>query len=249
MDDTKLVKRKMLDIASSSYNKNIWTYSKFLNINEQSEMQTQKYPVKYYFFGGYDNAERNIAVFGDADSIGYEPLYPISFIEITPVNQKFADNLTHRDFLGALMSLGINREMLGDILVNDSSAVVICIDSITDYIIDKLESIKHTTVKCKFTDGVSVNVLPEFDSTEYIVSSERIDVIISAVFNLSRNSSQMLINSEKVFCDGREVTNASFVPKTGQIISVRGFGRFIFGEILRTTKKNKLVISVKKYNY
>ncbi|MBQ8210844.1 MAG: hypothetical protein IJZ35_09715 [Clostridia bacterium] len=247
MEDIKLIKRKMSDLASDSYNRNLWEYSKFLNLAEQSEMQTEKYPVKYYFFGGYDNAERNIAVFGNINDIGYEPSYPISFVEISPVNQRFADTLTHRDFLGALMSLGINREMLGDILVNDKSAVVICIDSIAAYIINELECIKHTTVRCRTVDRVPDNILPEFDNTEHIVSSERIDVLISAVYNLSRNSSQSLINSEKVFCDGRAVSSTSFIPKVGQIISVRGMGRFIFDGVLRTTKKNKLVISVKKY--
>lgn len=248
MEDIKIVKRKMLDLASKSFNKNIWEYSKFLNIAEQSEMQSEKYPVKYFFFGGYENAERNIAVFGNIDDIGYEPSYPVSFVEISPVNQKFADSLTHRDFLGALMSLGINREMLGDILVNEKSAVIVCIDSIADYIISELESIKHTTVKCNKVDLVADNVLPELCETECIVSSDRTDVLISAVYNLSRNNSQMLINAEKVFCDGMVVSSTSFVPKLGQIISVRGYGRFIYDGILRTTKKNKLVVSIKKYS-
>ncbi len=247
MEELKLIKRKMLDLALNSYNKNIWEYSKFLNIAEQSEMQTEKYPVKYHFFGGYENAERKIAVFGNEDELGYDASYPVSYVEIAPVNRKFADNLTHRDFLGALMSLGINREMLGDILVNENAAVVICIDSIADYIVNELESIKHTTVKCKIADSVSAAVLPEFDEEELIVSSQRIDVLVSSVYNLSRNNSQLLINSEKVFCDGRVVANTSFVPKSEQIISVRGMGRFVFDGTLRTTKKNKLVISVKKY--
>lgn len=247
MEDIKILKRKMLDFASNSYNRNIWEYSKFLNISEQSEMQTQKYPVKYYFYGGYENAERNIAVFGNSDDIGYEPSYPISFVEISPVNKKFADELSHRDFLGALMSIGINREMIGDILVNNNSAVIICIDSIADYIVNEITGIKHTTVKCKITDSVSQADMPEFEETELIVSSERIDVLISAVYNMSRNSSQLIINSEKVFCDGRLITSTSFVPESDVIISVRGYGRFIYCETLRTTKKNKLVIRVKKY--
>lgn len=247
MEDIKIVKRKMLDLASDSLGRNLWEYSKFLNIAEQSEVQTEKYPVKYYFFGGYENAERNIAVFGNGDDIGYEPSYPISFIEISPVNNKFADNLTHRDFLGALMSLGINREMLGDILVNEKSAVVVCISSITDYIINELESIKHTTVKCKLLDAVPAAVLPKLEEEELIVSSERIDVLVSAVYNMSRNNSQLLINTEKVFCNGKTVISTSFIPKEEQIISVRGFGRFIFCGIYRTTKKNKFVIRVKKY--
>ena len=247
MEEIRLVKRKMSDLASESFNKNIWTYSKFLNIAEQSEVQSSKYSTDYYFFGGYENSERNIVVFGNADEMGYEPSYPVSYIEISPVNMKFADNLTHRDFLGALMSLGVNREMIGDILVTDKSAVVVCVDSIAQYIVNELESIKHTTVRCRIAQSIPHNVLPEFDDDELIVSSERIDVIVSGVYNLSRNSSQALINGEKVFCNGRLTLSTSFIPENGQIISVRGYGRFVYNGILRTTKKNKLVISVKKY--
>lgn len=246
MEDTKILKRKMLDLASNSFNRNLWEYSKFLNISEQSEVQMQKYPVKYHFFGGYENAERNIAVFGN-DDFGYEPSYPISFVEIAPVNKKFADNLSHRDFLGSLMSLGINREMIGDILVNDNAAVIICVDSVAEYIVNEIDNIKHTTVKCKITDSVPVSVMPEFDEGELIVSSERIDVLISAVYNMSRNNSQLLIVANKVFCDGREVLSASFVPTVNQIISVRGYGRFVYCGAQRATRKNRIVINIKKY--
>lgn len=248
MDDVNLVKRKMLDLAASSYNRNIWEYSKFLNIAEQSEIQKEKYPVSYFFFGGYENAERNIAVFGNINDIGYDADFPVKFIEIAPLNKKFADTLTHRDYLGALMSLGISREILGDIIINDESAVVVCLDSVADFIISELDCVKHTAVKCSIVDSVTSNVLPGFSEEDIIVSSERIDVLVSGVFNMSRKDSMHYIQSEKVFCDGRAVISSSYIPKCGSIISVRGCGRFIFDSIVRTTKKNKLVVKIKKYS-
>ncbi len=248
MNENNLIKRKMHDLADDSFNRNIWEYSKFLNIAEQSEVLNEKYPVSYFFLGGYENAERKIAVFGNYNDIGYDAHLPVEFIEISPLNKKFADDLTHRDFLGALMSLGIGREMIGDILVNEKSAVVICIDTVVDYIINELNNVKHTSVKCKIIDFVPADILPKFTIEEVIVSSERLDVIIAGVFNLSRKDSLLLFQSEKVFCNGSLVANPSFIPKTDSIISVRGFGRFIFADILRTTKKNKHVISIKKYS-
>lgn len=246
MDDIELVKRKLNDLALASFNRNIWEYSKFLNLAEQSELQKSKMPSKYFLYGGYENAERCIAVFGNEDDIGYPYFVPIAFIEIAPVNEKFADTLSHRDFLGALMSLGINRDMLGDILVGTDSAVLICIDSVADFIVTELCKIKHTCVKCKVISDIPEIAKPEFEYAETVVSSERIDVLISNVYNLSRNSSQALIKSEKVFCDNRIVVSTSLVPKSGQIISVRGHGRFIYDGVLRTTKKGRIVICIRK---
>ena len=89
--------------------------------------------------------------------------------------------------------------------------------------------------------------MPELKCEERTVSSERIDVLIAAVYNLSRNRAQILIDAEKVFCGGVLVKSASFLPKDGSIISVRGFGRFIFDGVLRKTKKGRDVIAVKIY--
>ena len=247
MDELELIKRKLNDLSSASFNRNTWEYSKFLNMEEQSELTIARMPSDYFLFGGYDSAERCIAVFGNEDDIGYPCYPPINYIEVTPLNEKFADSLTHRDFLGALMSLGINRDMLGDILVSNSSAVIICMDSVADYIISELDKIKHTSVKCRIIDSVPEIAKPEFKYEELIVSSERIDVIISGIYNLSRNESQSLIKGEKIFCDSRAVLSSSFIPKNGQTVSVRGKGRFIYDGILRETKKGRYVIAVKKY--
>ncbi len=247
MNEIEITKRRLLDCAERSLSQSTWEFSKFLNIAEISEMQKMKFPVKASLYGGYDGAERCIAVLGSLDDIGYEPIYPVSFVSVSPLNEKFSDTLSHRDVLGALMSLGINRNMLGDILLSDNSAVIVCIDSVAGFIVSSLNKIKHTDVKCKTIDCIPDIALPKPLYCEVLSSSERIDCVISGVYCLSRNQSQALVKAEKVFADGIAVKSTSLVLKPCQIISVRGFGRFVYKSALRSTKKGRLVIAVDKY--
>ncbi len=247
MDELTLIKNRFKDLASRSYERGMYTFSEFLTMAEQSELRKMKIPVNTDLYGGYENAERCIAVFGNEDDFGYECSYPMKIIKIEPLQMKFADKLTHRDFLGSLMGLGLRREMLGDIIINENVAFLICLDSVADFIINQLDKVKHTSVKCSESDYIPADVLPELKYEELIVSSERLDVMISAVYNLSRNESQKRIESETVFCNSLVTVNSSFVPKNGTLISVRGLGRFIFDGVLRQTKKGRNVISVRIY--
>ncbi len=247
MDEITLLKKRFSELASRSFDRGIYTNSEFLTQAERSELLKMHFPVKVSLFGGYENAERCIAVFGDENDIGYECLFPVKYIKIEPLQMKFADKLTHRDFLGSLMGLGLRREMLGDIIINENVAFLVCLDSVSDFIINQLDKVKHTSVKCSESDFIPADNLPELKYEELIVSSERLDVLISAVYNLSRNESQKRIESETVFCDSLVTVSTSYVPKNGTLISVRGLGRFIYDGILRQTKKGRNVISVRIY--
>ncbi len=193
--------------------------------------------------GGYDDAERKIACFG-----GFDP--PIAFIKTEPKNKKFSDTLSHRDILGALMSLGIKRETLGDILISKDFSVVICLKKIAQYICENLESIRHTSVKCIILDKLPDNVIEELseksEALTVFTSSLRIDALIAAVFSLSRNDAQKTVSSEKVFSNGRLVTSPSFTISENSQISVRGFGRFYLDCPPAETKKGRLRCTVIK---
>ena len=117
MNSDELLKSRLEDLARRAYERNYCTFSDFLNLEEASALQSLKLPTEYVLFGGYDGAERCVAGFGDevADSD-----FPIVCVEIAPLQQKFADKLNHRDFLGSLMNLGISRGTLGDIIVSSN---------------------------------------------------------------------------------------------------------------------------------
>ena len=199
-------------------------------------------PCKKY--GGYDMAERVVAGFGeDIENSDF----PIKCLVISPVMRKFADKLSHRDFLGSLMNLGIKREMLGNIIVSDNCGYLLCLEQIADYIKNNLTRIKHTSVSVKEVDSLPENIIKEPEPVELVVSSLRLDVLISAVYKLSRSEASKLFSSGKIFVNSKLTENTSYQLKENDIISVRGFGRFIFSEQLRKTKKDRLIVEIRKY--
>ena len=236
--------KRFQELADRSRERGYAVYSDFLGLAEISELSTIRFSVPSTLWGGYENAERCVVCFGDREYFNDNSDYPVNCILIKPVNQKFADNLTHRDFLGSLMGLGIRREMLGDIIISENCGYLFCLDTITDYIIQNLTQVRHTTVECCVTREIPEDALPQPENNEIIVSSERLDVIVSAIYKMSRSQVLPLFHTEKVFVNGVVKFSPSTIVNNGDKISVRGFGRFIYKGVLRHTKKDRLVISV-----
>lgn len=117
----------------------------FLNLNEQTIFHQKRkyYETRTETFGGVDFAERQMVAF-IPDALYYEWAYPITYLEVTPTYPKFAEKLGHRDLLGSVMNLGVDRGRVGDILVGDDKYVIICEESIAPYFIEHLDKIKHT---------------------------------------------------------------------------------------------------------
>ena len=243
MENETLLKKRLAELSHRAFEGGYTTYSTFLNLQEISILKSLKLESKYILFGGYENADRCVASFSNDEVYSY----PIVCIKIEPLQQKFSDKLTHRDFLGALMNLGIEREMLGDIKILNNEGYLFCLDKISRYIVDNLSSIKHTSVKCKIIDDIPelFNQLP--DEEEYIVSSLRIDTVVSAVFKMSRNSASQLINQEKIFINSKTVYKDSVQLKEGDVVSVRGYGKFIYSQTVNETRKHKMVVAIRLY--
>lgn len=240
------MQKRFEDLANRSFERGYTVYTDFLGLSEISELCAIRFSVPVTLWGGFSDSERVVACFGERSYFTDNKDYPIECILIEPVNQKFADKLSHRDFLGSLMGLGIRREMLGDIIITENCGYLFCIDSLSDYIVDNLTQVKHTTVKCRVVEEISQNALPQPEKEEHIVSSERLDVLVSALYNMSRSRAQILFNQEKVFVNGVS-KSGSFVAKVGDKISVRGYGRFIYNGVLRRTKKDRCVVELLIY--
>lgn len=243
MENETLLKKRLAELSHRAFERSYTTYSTFLNLQEISILKSLKLDSKYSLFGGYENADRCVASFSNDEVYSY----PIVCIKIEPLQQKFSDKLTHRDFLGALMNLGIEREMLGDIKILNNEGYLFCLDKISQYIVDNLSSIKHTSVKCKIIDDIPelFNQLP--DEEEYIVSSLRIDTVVSAVFKMSRNLASQLINQEKIFINSKTVYKDSIQLKEDDVVSVRGYGKFIYSQTVNETRKHKMVVAIRLY--
>lgn len=241
-DSEKLIQRRLSELAERAYARGVCTYSDFLTLAEQALMPHDT-GTEQTLYGGFSGAERAIACFGDDASL----CAPIACLRISPLNAKFSDELTHSDFLGALMHLGLRREALGDILISGGSGYVFCLDSVADFITAELTRVKHTTVSVRRESSPPEDALPQPSAVELVVSSERLDAVVAALYHLSRGESQKLFIQEKIFINGRVQTGVSTAPRVGDIVSVRGYGRFIYLGIARETKKGRLRVSLSVY--
>ncbi len=225
-----------------------YTFTPFLGLDEQSEIQKNvKELEKFVSFGGCEGCERTVFRFGNKEDLGYEVDFPIVCINAKPVLKKFADELSHRDFLGALMNLGIERSNIGDIVVKNNEAYIFVLKKMAAYVRENLTKVKHTVIKCEITDKLPDGKLFETESEKIIVASRRIDCIIAEMFNLSRTKCNELFSAQKVFVNGRLNENNSYTAKDGDIISVRGFGRFILSGETGTTKKGRTCLEILRY--
>lgn len=250
-EDEKLIKR-FSDLAEQSYQNNTFYFTDFLSPSDASlvyravEGNHGDYP-DISVWGGADGCERVMIRFGNEEEFGYSVPFPIRIIRIEPLIKKFAEELSHRDFLGALMNLGIERDIIGDIVVKDKTAYVFVAERIAEYICEGLDKVRHTSVKCILPDELPKEVQPELELTELIVSSVRMDSIVAKLYHLSRNQSLELFRKRLILVNGRVYENNSGTPKEGDVIAVRGYGKFIYKRIAYDTKKGKQAIEVERY--
>lgn len=249
-----------MDLSRLANRRDIVTFSNFLNLNElhvfhqiAADMET-----KYQLSGGYEYAERQMIAF-IPDAL-YLPMcteeinwrsntweFPIACLLFTPTYPKFAEELTHRDVLGALMNLGIERSRIGDIRLEEQKYYIFCENSLADYLIDSLVQIKHTIVSGQKTDARLHHMEQRFDVLAGIVASKRLDNVVSFVTGKSRSQSVGIIQAQKVFVNERLITSNAYDCKEGDIISIRGFGKFIYAGSSGETRKGRIKITVKKY--
>ena len=249
MNEQELCKKRLIDLSKQADIKGIVTFSDFLNLNEQNifHMTTKELYTKAETFGGYDSAERQMIAF-IPDALYYEFEYPIKCIHIVPKYPKFAEKLTHRDVLGALMNLGIERNRLGDILCLEDDYYVFCDENIYSYIMSDLSKIRHTMVDLSEETNyrhlqANISLEEHYD----MIASNRIDCIIAKAFHLSRSEASEYLTSEKVFINGKCITNCNQSCENGAIVSVRGKARFIFEDCNSTSKKGKMRVKFSFY--
>lgn len=237
----QLLRKRFEELYDRAQSYGCAVYSDFLTLDEQSVLKEIYRDA--VLVGGYETAERRIARFGD--SYGAED--PLNWIKIAPKSQKFADKLTHRDFLGTLIGLGLKRSVLGDIIIYENCGYLCCIDSVTDFIISTLDRVKHTTVECTLIDVPPTESVQLPDKVSVVVSSERLDALVAEVFDLSRSESRKYFDRELVFVNGRCASKPEREAEIGSIVSVRGLGRFIYEGPDRITPKGRMRVFIRRF--
>ena len=253
MNDRELLEGRLKELSRTAFERDIPRHSDFLSLSEQAVFYDMGKDgigiyVRATLFGGYEEAERR-AVFFLPDYADEGEIYSeaLSCIKTEPLNRKFSDELTHRDFLGALMNLGIERDKTGDIIVGEDEAYIFCMREVEELICSELVRVKHTSIRAEAVPLSECTLRPKMRELSVNVASERADAVISAVFNLSRNVSARLIASESVFADGRLIRQGGSTLSEGARVSVKGYGKFVFEGVSGSTRKGRLYVNIKKY--
>lgn len=234
------------DLVSLCDRKNIPKFSGFLDLRQQKIAQFAASFVgadSLAFYGGFENAERKMFGVFPGYVIDKFSLFPIDFIEIL-----HSRPLTHRDFLGSLMSLGIKREVVGDIIVGEDKSFVALQNNMSAHIIDNVSKIGNVGVKLRLCSADELgSTQNKFEEDTVIVSSMRLDCVVAALSSKSRADSAKLVLSERVNVNHEIVTSVSKCVSNGDTISIRSFGKFVIGQCNAKTKKGRLVLCYKKY--
>ena len=237
---------KVIDKANSCLKNYDIKATEFLNpfeVKNAIDILNSESDLKYKVDGGYENAERQLIYifpyYIEEDDVESD----LRVIQIEG-NFKFKA-ISHRDYLGALLNLGIKREKIGDILIHDNFCQVVVSEDICDFIIINLDKVSRNKVKVKeITVKDIVQSEHNFKEISFTVSSLRVDSIISGVYSLSRNDSVKLIKGERENVDYEKIISPSREIKSNSLISVRGHGRAII-EVGDLTKKGRTKVKAK----
>ena len=249
MEKNEFFLKRVQELANLSYQRDIVTFSDFLNLNEQNMVSSlkQQFPqVVMETFGGYDNAERQMVAF-HPDALAFTWEYPIDCLKIEPKAIKFSENLSHRVYMGALLNLGVDSSVIGDIIVQEKAAWFFCQSKMTEFFLENLCRVRHTNILITKVNDPEEFPHPNLESINGTCASVRLDSLIALAFKASRSSMVSYIESGQVFVNGKLITSNGYEPKEGDIVSVRGKGRFIFDGVSHQTKKGRCGVHILLY--
>ncbi len=244
IDKNNLLRSRLEDYVEDSYSEN--DYVKFSDFLDEFECSVVIEFFKsicfenYILFGGYEQASRKmLAVFSDDTPNNF----PFEILKLQFSNK---DYLNHRNILGALMNLNIARSTIGDICLIDEQAYIFSTTAAAVVIKNELEYVGRSKILISEAEPM-MDYSPKKVSEQYVISSERLDCIISAVTNCSRNKAEELISSSFVFVNGAIEKNSSKKIKENSKISVRGFGKFEITDLSERTRRDKIKLKIFKF--
>lgn len=252
--DNKILLAQILDKLEGTENRNKIENTDFLDLAQIEIVQKFAEKIKienYIIYGGYENSERKMFV-----------IYPSKFnksivennlktlIEIIRIElpEDLKGKYTHRDYLGVVMKLGIERKKVGDIIVdNDGADIIVCKD-ISKFLVENLGSLtRFSKSKISIQNIVELkNVETKTEEVDIIVTSLRLDNVIAELAHCSRNKAIEIINMERVFVNFENETKKTKQIKKGDRITIRGKGRFYIKEFVGQTKSGRNIIKVEK---
>jgi RNA-binding protein YlmH len=227
------------------------TYTNFLDLRQRSlvarlfaEVSKKDGDVRCVFYGGYDDAERVMAVF--LPDYADETECPLSVIRIS--TSSGSRKLTHRDYLGSLTGLGLKREVIGDILVNENGADVIILDDVKEFLLMNYSKAGRTSLELS-TVPLDELYVPEGNSVTVkdTVASLRLDNVISSAFGMSRAKAAEAIKRGIVFVNSMECPKVDMQVKEGDKLVLRGKGKAYLSHVGGRTRKDRVFVEIERF--
>ena len=245
--EKEYLKARLSDSVRQVLNRNVPKFVGFLDesgaaVGVQAARNAQ---VKYMLYGGYEGAEK---VFFGAFPDWCEPeaeQFPIVKLKIVNKGKRI---LSHRDILGALMSQGIERDTVGDILPDEKNSVVFVSVTIAEHIIANVSKIADCGVEITVDESDYLPRSTDFTELTDTVASLRLDCVIAAITGVSRGKATEFVESGMVAVNGLEMIKVSREISVGDVLTVRRKGRFIIDSAADVTKKGRIVLKYRKYN-
>lgn len=232
-ENYKLAFEKDITIFSNSFcPPNIWSFF---------QENCQNSDFKIVTNGLFEEAERRVIAFNNKYNIDY----PIEALQIR--NKSNFSNLRHKDYLGAILSLGIDRNKIGDVVVKDDRAYVPVMEDISIYILNNLASIGKSPVEISILYNLEDLPSIDFEEISINVQSLRLDSVVAKLANISRSKAIELLDSSKVLVNYVKSKDKSQELLKGTRLTIRGNGKYIVGDIIGETRSGKQRIIVKKY--
>lgn len=249
MDNKNLFLAQITDMANWVKKNRSQKNTNFLDLSKQALARDvlKDFPdIKFSFLGGYKGAERKIAIIYPSFLSETDLDVPLAALRITGAFDE--KTLSHRDFLGSLIGLGISREKIGDILIASNLCQVLVMDDIKPYILNSLFKVGKFNVSIEEMDLEDL-ILPEKRVKEIktTVSALRLDAVASSAFGMSRSKVLPYIRGERVQVNWKTITKPAYTLNSGDVISIRGRGRAVLKEINGKSQKGRIKILVLRY--
>ncbi|MEN6461160.1 MAG: YlmH/Sll1252 family protein [Syntrophomonas sp.] len=222
--------------------------SDFIDLRQQElarAVAVSESGINWYLNGGYDEAERKRLLVSPEWEV--DPDTRIAYLRIN--HKKFKEqSIGHRDYMGAILNLGIKREKLGDIIVQNDMAYVIVDVDMVDFICQQLSRVKHGSVLVEeITKEEFIFTPPELTIVQLTLASLRLDAAIAGAYNLSRSGAENVIEAGNVKLNQMEIFKSSAQVKNGDLISVQGLGRFQLKEIGGLSRKGRYRVQISRW--
>ncbi len=225
------------------------SYPVFIGFLDQRQQQlvealVRRQAASFRFWGGYPDSERRLLgvfpSFMEPEEAAF-PLLPLGF------RYRREAALTHRDFLGTLMATGIKRETVGDILCGDGLAVVFVREEIASFLATQVDKVggEGVTVVLPYTGELPAH--HQFQEITGTVASERLDALVKLCIGSGREQAARLIKAGQCSLNHQVCLSVSASVREGDILSIRGRGRFRIARLGPQTSKGRLFVTVQKY--